>query len=629
MESQWHYVQLEPHLKTREAMQGEFFSAESIKNAAHALVRESIQNSLDQRDGGSVRIRIHLSGNDGAVSSELIQKYLNGATEHLNAEGNGLTDTPSNGDRCQFVVIEDFNTTGLKGDPLQWHDVPGIKNHFYFFFRAEGRSGKSETDRGRWGIGKFVFPRSSRIKSFFGLTIRSDDHKRLLMGQAILRSHMLGDTPYSPDGWFGLPDKKGLVLPFEDAELIDRFCADFKISRTTEPGLSIVIPFCDEDLTCESFVEAVTREYFLSILSGDLSVEIDMFDRYILLDAESLPDMAEALMETAKDLPSLVKLAKWSLNAPEPIPELICPGIDGAIKWTVDLIPPTLAAAATEILQSGEPLALKVPLKIREKKKKAPQDSYFRVFLQRDDESGDGKTAFVRKGIIISDVRAPRARGYRALVLIDDQALTSLLGDAENPAHTQWQSDSSNFKNKYVYGPSYLKFVSNSVYEILKVFTEEGQKEDPTALLDLFYIDSPEKKDEKKKKTKKPEEPPPPPPPPKPKAFRLQKISGGFSITKGDPGAAAPSIIGIRVAYDRRTGNPFSRYSKSDFRLNVSPIEFEPPPVGVEILTRKENRFVLKVLDPEFSVSVKGFDEKRDIIVDARAVKEESYATQD
>ena len=55
---------------------------------------------------------------------------------------NGLRDAPNKKDPCKFLVFEDFGTTGLRGDIEQAFDEPGNKNSFYYFFRAEGRTGK-------------------------------------------------------------------------------------------------------------------------------------------------------------------------------------------------------------------------------------------------------------------------------------------------------------------------------------------------------------------------------------------------------------------------------------------------------------------------------------------------------
>jgi hypothetical protein len=117
----WNFMEQRPGETTREPIQGEFFATEAISNTAAALVREGNQNSLDAgRDGEKIRVRLYLSGTDGkAAAPEKIAPYLDGAWPHYRAKQNGLRDAPSEGERCPFLVFEDFGTSGLAGDPMQ------------------------------------------------------------------------------------------------------------------------------------------------------------------------------------------------------------------------------------------------------------------------------------------------------------------------------------------------------------------------------------------------------------------------------------------------------------------------------------------------------------------------------
>src|SRR5206468_4761580 len=125
--------------------------------------------------------------------------------------------------------------------------------------------------------------------------------------------------------------------------------------------------------------------------------------------------------------------------------------------------------------QAGEKVSVRVPMPVREKKK-AVRWSFFDVFLVRDGTEGRGRPVFVREGIIIPDVRGRTTRGIRALVVVEDRPLATLLGDAENPSHTQWQKECSNYRDKYLFGASNLDFVSNSVAEIVRIATEKEEK---------------------------------------------------------------------------------------------------------------------------------------------------------
>ena len=270
----WYFRKPSQGETTRDPIVGEFFSTDAISGAAEALVREGIQNALDAGVGGPVRVRILLANADHALPSARASSWFTGAWPHIEATGNGLRDTPSQNDPCQFLVFEDFGTTGLRGDVQQAFDEPGNRNSFFYFFRAEGRTGKSEGDRGRWGVGKHVFPRSSRINTVFGLTVRSDDNRRMLMGHTVLKSHKIGADHWSPDGHFGRRPS-ALVLPTETPEILDKFALDFQVTRTTEPGLSLVVPFLDDEFTYPDLVRAVVDGYFFPILRGQVIVSVE------------------------------------------------------------------------------------------------------------------------------------------------------------------------------------------------------------------------------------------------------------------------------------------------------------------------------------------------------------------
>src|SRR5262245_7997749 len=129
----WHFKWMRPGDTTREPIQGEFFATEAISNAAVALVREGIQNSLDaKRNGQCVRVKIRVSGAERAAAMEAVAPFLDGAWPHLEAERNGLhkDKVPKRQDDCLFLTFEDFGTSGLDGDPTQWHKQEGVKNGF-------------------------------------------------------------------------------------------------------------------------------------------------------------------------------------------------------------------------------------------------------------------------------------------------------------------------------------------------------------------------------------------------------------------------------------------------------------------------------------------------------------------
>ena len=168
--TQWHFKKLEPGDENREPLQGEFFAGDSLEEAGKALIREGIQNSQDARQDKSkpTRVRIALRSGKHAIKSSKAKRYFESLTPHIQANGNGLRPTkiPAKKSACDFLVFEDFNSSGLTGDVATWSEPKkGTKNHFYHFFRAEGQTDKDQNQKGSWGVGKHLFWMTSRIST--------------------------------------------------------------------------------------------------------------------------------------------------------------------------------------------------------------------------------------------------------------------------------------------------------------------------------------------------------------------------------------------------------------------------------------------------------------------------------
>jgi hypothetical protein len=201
--------------------------------------------------------------------------------------------------------------------------------------------------------------------------------------------------------------------------------------------------------------------------------------------------------------------------------------------------------------------------------------------------------------------------------VIDDAPLRKLLGDAENPAHTEWQRDSKKFKGKYEYGPSVLDFVKSAVREVVSLLTPTPTELHRSLLDDVFYVDElpdeDEPPDDGKRKPDGPEPPPPPPPPAEPKPYALVQTPGGFKVHANPGHGTTPKLLRILTAYRVRRGNPFARYNELDFDLASPPIDVQV--IQAEIRARSRNELSLKITGDDFCVTVTGFDTLRDLRV--------------
>jgi len=243
--------------------------------------------------------------------------------------------------------------------------------------------------------------------------------------------------------------------------------------------------------------------------------------------------------------------------------------------------------------------------------------SGFSVFLEKDNALDRPEDYFIRQGITIPEVTSLKHKGIRALVSVAEPDLSTFLGDAENPAHTEWERNSKKFKSKYKLGPSTLDFVKTSPREIVKILTKVRKGRDENLLRHLFSLPAdPMKLENRGKKEVEGQG--------EKKRLaeqiidisgssylQLHRIKGGFGLSRKSKARKVPKFITIWTAYEVRSGNPFKKYTPLDFDLEKSPIKVVTQ--GTEILIKKNNVIQLQVKQPDFKLSVTGFDMNRDL----------------
>lgn len=634
----WYFKPLSPGGTIREPIHGEFFSVDAISDPATSLIREAFQNSLDASENhDTVKIRIFLSGDNATLDTRNCSGITDGLWKHINARKNGINRNtiPDSPFRMPYIVIEDFGTTGLTGDanePFRPRDES--KNHFFHFFRAEGQSDKGSSSRGSWGIGKFVFYRSSRISSIFCYTVTSGSYEQSFMGKSILKSHYIKHVQgiCYQDGYFGSIDNdtEHMILPIKDPSVLSEIVSSFKLHRENDqPGLSVIIPWPDPEINADAILMAVVKDYFFPILTGKLEVEIDSYDSGLqILSKDSIGEIALDLPFTSdsKDLPHVICFAeKVSDTSSLQNYVLMKPAPDKAWQWSDDLFPESTQDQIRMDYMSGKPLAIKIPVEIREKGK-AHKDSYFHVYLKRSDADLPIRQVFIREGIIIPRVNGRKLRATIGILYVEDKPIASFLRDSENPSHTEWQYGSTTFKGKYVSGRADIEFVRQSITAISDFLASEEKDEDREILSEYFPQHEEEITERKHRRPsrKKGDEPDVPfiDVPVKTKLYSVNEVSDGFRVI-GNPVEIEKNTpffeISLRAAYEIREGDPIKRHSKFDFDFSsLDSTGLSMNSSGIEFVTIENNYIRFKVLIPDFMLEVRGFDPNRDLYVRVR-----------
>lgn len=611
----------------------EIFTDGSLDTLADALVNETLQNALDagrgvDRGGKPVRVRFTLRSGHKAMPRVDAQHWFGDLRPHLEAsfpdDGFGRsTPLPHADDKCDFLLIEDFGTCGLTGDPASDDSRAGTKrNHFVDFLRSDGRTHKSAGEAGSWGIGKNVFPLASRVMSFLAYTVRADDGQTLAMGKAILKNRNIAGEQWQPacyccESW---SEAGGPPVPESDPERLQRFREDFHLHRRDEPGLSVVLPWLQPELRFDDIESAVFRRYGWAILSGSLAVTLDGGTGAVTLDPESIGDYApneDSRLSLAQKL--------WARRAGEK--DIISLPAAISARWRDLTIPESDREALRTRLDAGERVALRVPLDVPLPNGSATTRDHFTVYLSPNDRKT--RPEFVREHLTLPDVRgAASVRGVRVLVVINEGPLANLLRAAEPPNHTNWDAKTRNFKDAFRDKGHVIAFVKTAGREIMKQAREKIESlGDAKIFENIFSVPVAGSKAGGGRRRTTPVEdgttPDDEPDIPRPlQRLRLHEVDGGFVIRRGEPGSVPYRSATVRIAYDVASGSPWKSYEPADFdllRKDRSGITVATDEAAaVEIID--SNRIRVDFFGDDYEVVVTGFDTNRDLHVTWRGI---------
>jgi hypothetical protein len=607
---QLRFRRINPDEVEKELTQRDQFNSDEVE-LIEALVREAHQNSLDAQLPGSAnpvrtRIGFHTPTPDQV---RFLAPLLHPLSGHLQAAGVDVSkvdfSTP------KFLVIEDFGTTGLIGAWDRKDNRP-----FSDFWRRVGKSHKGGTAGGRWGLGKLVFSSASQARAFFGLTVRHDDPSgdALVMGQAVLAIHRDPETGEDLDavGFFCELAENRLQLPVRERGFVEKFAAAVGITRQSESGLSIAIPYMREDLVREGLIRSLLRNYYFPILIGVLESTVDG----VAVDAASFDSLAATYGgDRLSDGRVVAFVRELRARLAQSAPDFTLPT---PLKGPDLAIPDSVEEKLRSSFIGGSLVHVRAPVALGHRVE-GSLVSYVDLFLRLTD--GDGTALIVRGGITLPlEGTEFRSRRCLAALIANDEVIAEFLGDAENPAHTKWNGNAEKLTANWVNGAARLREVRGSLNGLYNTIAQAIETTDRDAFLDVFSVPA------HAGDSRPPSDPVSDPPKiprlePSRRLFNLRSRKDGFTVTSSSSISAddLPLTIRLEAAYDLLGGDPFARHSDVDFDFRSGDLKLESE--GATVRAEKANRLELSCASTEFALSVSGFDSNRDLVVRARRVE--------
>ena len=598
--------------------------ADEERTTVEILVRETLQNPLDARkDENLVEVRYNLVSLDRGNSVFLDALLSDNCLLHF---GYGKLIKPDTlPKKIDFLVIEDFGTTGLEGCYTD-SSVDGESENWNAFWFREGEGAKPTRSNGGAGQGKITLYSASAMRSVMALTHRSSDGKELLFGCCRFKQNY--KIPNQNERWakearWGAtlaPD--ALSLPIEDSNLIEAIKLELGLQRKNRPGTSFIVPM-PVGMSLPDLKKAVVNEFFFPIRRGRLKVYIND----IALDKTSIATAANELATDSRyprDYRNFLEQSIVGHIDAQPIATAKTNWAQSN-KLSANNFDSTQYSLLKVAFEKSEIVSVDFPVQIR-KKGGAPVFGQLRVILRQYLDGEQSHELFIRQDLGIDGEKrlksSRRIQPVLSLTFIDDHELSAFLTTAEEPTHRTWNSKRQKVLSLYDGTGPLLNSVRNAALRLVELLTPAGVR-DSTALAQYFSdpqsleITQSGAKGENKESQKGEKKTVVIIPPPKPKPIEFQSQISGF-IIKGVPSEMAtrnlPIQCEVRTAYATTFGDAFKQWDPAEFWLNDDS-EFSIQGTNVSEIFRDGNELHFNLDQPNSVFKISGFDPNRKLEV--------------
>ena len=248
------------------------------------VAREALQNSCDAQADPDIKVavsfrltRLRGAAKQGFLDAAAFVPYLLERQGLLNLVPGSVLDHARDGDHpLDVFFIEDFNTTGLIGDP---HSQKSKFNRLLLFIGDAGKTRGKEGSGGSFGFGKAVYSVASKVRTIFAYTEidPSEDATAVsarLLGCSYFPAHEFDGKDHTGRAWFGelSKRKRDVYDPLTDEAARSAASGLGFVRRPGQYGTSVLIIDCAIDL--DALRKEIELWWWPRIVEDDLDVEI-------------------------------------------------------------------------------------------------------------------------------------------------------------------------------------------------------------------------------------------------------------------------------------------------------------------------------------------------------------------
>lgn len=382
---------------------------ETLKNQSsiEALVRESIQNSLDVHDGSNKPVTMEFKF--GVIKNPQEQipafleiiKYIQGSKDYILREGYKeasfvfdpmIQFMESHNTNLPYLCVADYNTTGMDSSRFK-------------AFTSKGSSfKKSKGAGGSYGIGKAAYYMASKIRTILVSSMYKDEDGQnhvVFEGFSKLTTNEVNGVKYYDKGYYDIAEA-------EPIKTISQIPNGF--GRET-CGTSVFVMGIDDayearERLYQEIVKTVIRNFWLAIYEGKLEVIVDFED-------DNLHSSVIGSEELSKIIPTYDQFdLRGDYTNPRPYYEAV-----------------TTAVPYQQELENPDSVYFDY---MHEEYGKA------RFYLIKNNQKHDRFLKMRTPRMFVTQEKTGGKRGYNGVLVCDDK-WNELLTYAEPPAHDAWE----------------------------------------------------------------------------------------------------------------------------------------------------------------------------------------------
>lgn len=482
-------------------------------NSETPITDEGIQNVLDAKISTKAKISIsHKYVSSDFFLNLISDNYLNWLKDSQVRDKYILEKYLDEKKEIPVLLFEDFNTSGLKGDP-NIHSATldnGLRNDYHIFTWYLGAPvDKGSEKGGSVGVGRLTFAFTSLINTFFTFSVR-EDQSRLFLGISSLGKSKK-DTSLDQMARFGLEkeiDGSKIVVPITEKIETDKVIEGFDLNRkSNEVGTSMIVPFPTESIKKENLIINIIDRYRYAILNDEL--ELDVFG--IKISKDTISQVVEKFYDKKKN--SFIQYFKFINdldinNEKNNFYTIDFSSETNPSKIKKDNFKEDEIERLVKDYNDEKIISIKVPILLTKKEddpenrteKKIKQETFFKIFLKKT-TYGLGMDDVIRGPMPVSDLRSLEGQDTFGLILIDDDYAKTFYRLAESPNHRLFEK-TEELMNNYDLFNHQLLLVKKGIAQIKDIILDKETEISIDATKDWFSFDGGEEDDaENKTKT--------------------------------------------------------------------------------------------------------------------------------